>query len=429
MSAAFLPYGRTRIPVETAAMRLDLLDVEPRAAAADLDAPAIRDAIVRGFSGDGVEPAAPGARVLIVVSDATRATGSDRFLPPLLDVLEAGGAREFGFAVATGIHRAPRPGEVERIVGESIGRASAVDVHDPDDASRLIPLGRTRSGTPVRVNRVLREYDRVVLTGSVGFHYFAGFTGGRKAILPGLAARETLTRNHLRALRRDGSRHPGARAGRLDGNPVHRDMVEGTSLAPPAAVVNAVLGADGSLEEIFAGHWRRAHERACRRVRATRAVAATPRPLVIASAGGAPSDLNVIQAHKAFEAAFAALEPGGVFVLAAECPDGAGHADFLPWFRHGDEASFAAALRAGYVVYGQTARSWVRQARACRLVLVSSLSPEIVRQIGAIPAAGIGEALELARSWLPRDAAGWIVPHANRILVESVRSRPRRTAS
>jgi nickel-dependent lactate racemase len=295
-------------------------------------------------------------------------------------------------------------------------------LHDPDDARSLEEIGRTRQGTRVVVNRALREHDRVVLTGGIGFHYYAGFSGGRKAVVPGLASRETVTRNHLRALLPDGKRHPGAAAGRLDGNPVHRDMAEGASMVGAHLLVNTVIDAAGRIERLFAGHWRSAHLAGCAYLRATRTVRLDPRRLVVASAGGDPGDVNVIQSHKAFEAAANALTPGGVYVLVARCGEGVGHPDFLPALDLGSESAIVEALVADFRVYAQTALSWAKKARRFRLVLVSDLPAALVRRLGAEPAESLEAAFAFARSTLPEGSAGWLFPHAPRLLVQALRT-------
>lgn len=384
--------------------------LDPAAVEASLDAPAGTPPL-RDLFRDA-------RRVIVAVSDATRATGAAQFLPALIGRIREAGRAEIAVAIGSGIHRKPRPEEIRAIVGEAVAADHEILLHDPD-ATDLVPLGRTGSGTRVAVHRRLAEADRIVLTGAVGFHYYAGFSGGRKAIVPGLASRETITRNHLRALRPDGTRHPLARAGRLDGNPVHRDMVEGAALTRPHLLVNTVMGASGGIEAIAVGHWRRAHETLCRHVRRTRTVRVAPRPLVIASAGGRPTDIDLIQSHKTFEAAVAAVRPGGVFILVAECREGAGHPDFLPWFEHRDEAAFVRALRADFKVYGQTALSWYRKAAQHRLIFVSTLEPGLVERLGATPARDLDEALRVAGRWLRAGDEGWVVSSGSKLLVEA----------
>jgi len=346
-----------------------------------------------------------------------------QFLPLLVDRIRAVSAADVTFIVASGIHRRPTPEEIEAILGPDLASRHETLIHDPDREAGLSEIGRTRSGTPVRVNSALFDHDRIVLTGAAGFHYYAGFCGGRKALVPGLAARETVSRNHLRALERDGSRHPDARAGCLDGNPVHRDMAEGAAMVGPHLLVNSVLGQGGTIERLFVGQWRRAHEAACRYVRATRVVRVEPRDLVVVSAGGAPSDINVIQSHKALDAGVRALRPGGVIVLVAACTEGAGHEDFMPWFRFASEDDWVRALRADFQVYGQTALSWFRKTTAFRVILVSKLDPAMVARLGVEHAASVEDAFRRAGERLRPGTPGWWMPHGNRILPEPAAAR------
>lgn len=413
-----LRYGDGALRVPAFPFRLQAID-GPRLERASRSPAEIGDALGRPIAAPPLRELFRGARrVLVVVPDGTRTAATALFLPALVEAIEAAGRPKISFAVASGIHRPPTEEEIRGILGPDLAGRFAVLRHDPDDRASLADLGRTRAGTPVRVLEAVRRHDRIVLAGGAGFHYYAGFSGGRKALVPGLSSRETVTRNHLRALRPDGSRHPKARAGRLDGNPVHRDMVEGAALVGPDLVVNSVLGDGGGIERLFVGHWRRAHEAACRHLLATRRVRVAPRDLVVASAGGAPADVNLIQSHKAFESGFGALRPGGVFVLVARCPEGAGHGDFLPFLDLPDERAMAAELAAEFRVYRQTALAWFRKASCCRLVLVSDLPADTVRRLRAEPAGDLAEALAIARRHLSEGTEGWVLAAAGRLLVE-----------
>lgn len=412
-----LPYGRTALSLPRVGLRLDAASDHSLPAPPPLDRETIAAAFDRPLGFDRIDDALDGARtVAIVVSDGTRETGAREFMPALLRRI--GRRDRVTFAIGCGLHRPPTPAEVERILGAA-GTAHPVVVHDAGDDAALVSMGRTTAGTAVAVHRALLDHDATILTGAIGFHYYAGFSGGRKAVVPGMAARATIFSNHLRALRRDGSRHPGARAGRLDGNPVHRDMAEGAALVRPRLLVNAVTGEAGGIERLFVGHWRRAHEAGCSYLRKTRTVGLVPRPLVVASAGGHPYDIDLVQAHKAYEAAFRLLQPGGVFVLVAACPDGLGHADFVEGLRLGGSRDVAAALRSEYRVYRQTALAWHEKTEACRLILVSGLPAEVVRSCGAEPAADLAAALRSAERSLGPGAAGWIVESGARRLYEA----------
>jgi nickel-dependent lactate racemase len=416
--AASIPYGDGGLDLPATPFRLDALHPPPASAPRPA---ALATSFDRPIGSGSVADVFRGAkRVLVAVSDATRATAAPRFLPLLVERIRAASGADVRFIVASGIHRPPTAAEEAALVGPELHGQHAVLRHDPDDGANLVDIGRTGSGTVVRVHRALREHDRIVLTGAVGFHYYAGFTGGRKAVVPGTAGRDTIARNHLRALRPDGSRDPAARAGCLRGNPVHRDMAESAALVGPHLLVNSVLGDGGEIERLFVGHWRRAHEAACRHVRDRRTIRVVPRDLVIVSAGGEPGDVNVIQSHKAFEASMGALRPGGVMVLVARCREGAGHAEFLPWLAHRDADALVDALRARFQVYGQTALAWIRKAAACRLILVSSLPAETVRALRAEPAADLAEAFAIARRHLAAGTAGWVLRHGSRYLIEPV---------
>lgn len=411
-------YGPRGLDLPDGPFRLEVV-AAPAPPAVPVDREGLRAALARPLACAPADEIFDGAKkVLIVVSDGTRATGAAEFLPVLVEIIRRASRAEVTLAVATGIHRKPTASEIATIVGPELAEQHEVVIHDPDDSRRLAEVGRTRAGTPVIVNAALREHDRVVLTGAAGFHYYAGFSGGRKALVPGLAGRETVTRNHLRALRPDGTRDFRARAGRLEGNPVHRDMAEGAALVAPHWIVNAVMAPGGGIERLFVGHWRRAHEAACRHVRRHRTVRLEPRDLVVASAGGHPYDINLIQAHKAFEAGFGALRPGGVFILVAACGEGGGHEDFLSAFRHRGEEAMVAELRREFRVYGQTALSWWRKTRACRLILVSELDPDVAEDLGAQPARDPEQAFDLASRYIAGGTRGWLLPHGARFLVE-----------
>lgn len=361
----------------------------------------------------------PADSLAIVVSDITRYSATEVLLPVLLEESDAAGVPRGRVTVfvARGTHRAQTVDELRRIVGPAIDSGIRVAQSDPDGP--VVEVGRTARGTPVRLSMALLEHDRIAITGTLSFHYFAGFGGGRKALVPGCAARETAVATHSHVFLPDRGKHPRAASGVLDGNPVHEDLVEAVSMAPPAFLLNTLLGPDGMVFDAVAGHWRTAHEEGARRYAAVFGIGLPGRfPLVVASAGGFPKDINFIQAHKALDHAFLAVATGGTLVLLAECPDGFGSAEFFPWFRHGDADAMETALREGYRIYGQTAHATRVKTQACRVVLVSSLQPDDVRAMGMTPAESLDEALRIAAR-LPAGTqpalvlpdAGFVLPH------------------
>jgi nickel-dependent lactate racemase len=190
-------------------------------------------------------------------------------------------------------------------------------------------------------------------------------------------------------------------------------------MAPPAFLVNTLLTPEKKLFDAVAGHWREAHEYGCSRYAGYYRVRIGRKyPLVIASAGGFPKDINFIQSHKAMDNAFAAVEPGGALILLAECPDGFGSTQFFPWFRFSDPSDMERELRSNYQIYGQTAHATFVKASACRAILVSSLRSEDVKRMGMVPAASLEDAIGEARRHLGGLPDPLVVPDAGYVLPE-----------
>lgn len=349
--------------------------------------------------------------VVIVVSDSFRKTGSAQFLPPLLDYLAARGVPDsrISFLFATGTHRAPTEAERAMILGERVyarfrDRALA---HAPFDHAGLVFRGTTSRGTPVYLNRHAVDAACLIVTGTVVLHYFGGFGGGRKAILPGIAGVNTIAANH--ALNLDpieNELNPDVAIGRMAGNPVAEDMREGALLGPPCFLVNTVLNRQGAIAGLFCGDLLAAHEAACAFAKRLYAVPIRARAdLVIASAGPAK---NFIQSHKALYNAFQALTPEGVIVLAAPAPEGFGGNRFADWIALGSRAAIIAELRKNAEINGQTALSSLEKAR--KTVFLTELSEEEVGTLGGQKAADFPQALAMARTRL--QAAGIHRPSA-----------------
>jgi nickel-dependent lactate racemase len=362
----------------------------------------------------------PGEKVVIVTSDITRYTGSEIYLPLLLERLNEQGIldRDIEILIALGIHRSQTPHEHEKILGSLYGRIRVRD-HDCDDRDGLVSIGRTASGIDVRINRQAAEADRLILTGVIGFHYFAGFGGGRKSILPGIASRQACMDSHFTLLNPEpgSGKNLQAVTGNLVGNPVHQAMTEACALAAPVFILNTVLNPDKRIIAAFAGHWREAHDAGCRYYRehfSLRLQAQTE--LVIVSCGGFPKDINLIQAHKSMEYASKALKEGGVMILLAECRDGFGNSGFFNWFRHGSLDVFEATLREHYEINGQTAYSLFEKTRRFTIILVSEFHDAQSKAMGMIPAAGLDEALRIAQEKLTHNWTALVLPDGGCVL-------------
>jgi len=357
-----------------------------------------------------------GDSVLIVVSDATRATASAQVVNLLVRRLIQSGVQpsDLGLIFATGIHRPVTADEkIELLTPFIAQRVKTID-HDAYDASAMVLLGMTERGTPIEVNRAVKDFSHVVITGAIGFHYFAGFTGGRKSICPGLASARTIEATHMLALDFEtGGRRAGVGTSLLDGNAVHEESERIAAMVDPRFAVNAVVDERERAVRIYAGDWRAAHRKGCQEYLSNHSMPIeTKREIVIVSCGGSPYDINLIQAHKALDMAAHACAEGGTIVLLAECRDGLGRPDFLKWFAEEDSRALALRLRDTYEVNGQTAWSLLTKAERYRIYLVSRLSDEEVRRMRMIPARSLSDVIDS----LDRETEGYIIPRGAALL-------------
>ncbi|MBU0714757.1 MAG: nickel-dependent lactate racemase [Verrucomicrobia bacterium] len=359
----------------------------------------------------------PGESVCLVVSDQTRKTAVDRILPVLLRRLTGRGCKvsDFFVLVATGIHRPPTAEELGKILGADMAAVftGRIFLHNPDDESGLIPIGRTRHGHEVCLNRRAVEASRLVLLGAATYHYHAGFGGGRKSLIPGLASRATIAYNHSLTLDPEQDRiRPGVEIGRLDDNPVAAEMLEGARLHLPDFIVNTVLTPDGQLAGVFAGDLDLAHRAACRLVEQIDRVDIRKKAdFVVADAGGAD---NWIQAHKALFNAARAVQEAGRIILLAPCPEGLGNERFRYWVTRSTLTEIYRGLRQSSEVNGQTALS--TRLRGARAILVTQLNARDVADLRIATAPDLGTAVrltldELARAGIKRPTY-YLMPEA-----------------
>ncbi len=333
----------------------------------------------------------PGEKICILVNDTTRLARSELFLPILVSELgEAGIAEKDIFIVFTnGTHRPLSEVEMEKLVGEEVAGRIRLYNHDCDHKDELDFLGQTSFGTPVWVNKRVVRTDRRILTGSVVHHYFAGYGGGRKALVPGAAGRETIRKNHSLLL------DERARSGRLEGNPVHEDLLEAALLAGGGFLLNTVLDKQNQILGVFAGDMEQAHLAAC--ALADQAYGVELEELadvVIAGCGGYPKDINLYQAHKALDNAMKALKPRGEVILVARCSEGIGSDLYEKWAGKYDSLpELETALRCNFVLGGHKAYTIGKLLQKGRVYLVSDLDRRKARRLGFVPVKNMSEAL------------------------------------
>jgi len=276
-----------------------------------------------------------GDRVVIVHSDITRATPNDRILPVILAELEAAGvaSQDITLLNALGTHRPQTEAELRAMLGDGVVDTYRCLQHDAFDDASLVAIGVTTRGNAVRVNRTYLEADVRILTGFIEPHFFAGFSGGPKAVLPALAGAESVFTNHSRAM----IAHPQATWGVVDGNPIWEEMREVALMTQPTFLLNVTLNVDKQITGVFAGELAAAHAEGRRFVREQAMVAVDePYDVVLTTNSGYPLDQNLYQCVKGMSAARQIVRKGGAIIMAGACQDG------LP-----DHGRYAELLRTG----------------------------------------------------------------------------------
>lgn len=341
-------------------------------------------------------------KVVILCSDHTRPVPSRYLLPPMLEQIRQGNPQaDITLLVATGCHRGSTAQELEEKFGPEIMAREKIVVHDCDDEEHMQYMGVLPSGGPLYLNQIAVQADLLAAEGFIEPHFFAGFSGGRKSVLPGVAARQTVYANHCAAFIADSH----SRAGCLEGNPIHRDMVWAAERAGLAFIVNAVVDSRKRLIAAFAGHFDQAHRKGADFLASLCRDKAIPADIVITSNNGYPLDQNIYQAVKGISTAELCCRPGGVIIMAAQCQDGVGGDGFYRAFAENRDAGDI--LQKILVVPQQQTQAdqWQSQifARAlvkCRVILISDAPDQIVRDLHMIPAHSLGEALTLAEQTL-----------------------------
>lgn len=359
----------------------------------------------------------PEHRVAIVVDDATRPATSDVMVLPLLAELNAAGVKDENVTIifACGTHRAVKQEEAVMLLGEEVLNRVKTVSHDCK-AQDLVYVGSTQKhGTKVYLNRVFAEADVKILTGDVCLHYYAGYGGGRKSVLPGVSGEETIKHNHAMLL------DANARTGVLDGNPVHEDMVEAARLAKVDFVLNVVANSRGELVKAFAGDLDQAFMEGVRLVdEMYRATVDRRADIVVVSAGGYPADVNLYQAHKGVDNALEVVKRGGVIVLVAECSEGHGNQVFYDWMvKYGELKAVEREIKRNFVLGGHKAYYLLDALQNHQIILVSSMPDYYASNIFKLKTArAVNDALNEAFNIAGKNARVWTMPYGNFTLPE-----------
>ncbi len=341
------------------------------------------------------------SKILVILPDKTRNARTDVILPVLLETIHSAGvlSKQVQFLFANGSHTEMTNREKQAILGKEIARNYFFEEHDCSK-SPLKYVGTTRRGIPVRVNTRVLDADFVIVAGTVVHHYFAGFGGGPKMIVPGVAACDTITLNHRMAVMSETSvLHPNCRPGNVQGNPVYEDIEEAFQMVHVDFSIQVVLNAAHTIQAAFAGDTLPVHKKGREIIEKMNRVSIDRKfDCVIVSAGGFPKDLNVIQAHKAIYNGFQAVKSGGCMIILAECADGIGSKTFLQWFEYSSLTEMKRAVMANYVLNGNTALSLKEKLDQTKMYVISTLEEGLSRKIGFEPVGSFEEAWARATS-------------------------------
>ncbi len=357
------------------------------------------------------------SKILIIVNDITRPTPYEIILPPLLDELHQIGIKKENiiFMVATGIHRSNSQEEIKEMFGENVFSTYKFINHDCDNP-HLKDLGKLKSGNKLWVDPIVSDIDFIITTGVIVPHYFAGFSGGRKSVLPGICGRKTIEANHAQMVYSD------SRAGNLKGNPVHQEMQEAAEKVGVDFNINVVTDENHKIVEIVAGElltsWQQGVE-VCKKIYLC--PIEKKAEVVIASAGGYPKDINVYQAQKALENACHAVKSGGTIILLAECSEGYGEATFEKWIEEANTPDdIIKRLKNKFVLGGHKAYAIARAVKEVEVILISSLPQDKVRKLFFIPMKNISQALNYIKDKYGEDFQAYILPSGNTVVPQLI---------
>ena len=396
-----IPYGKTCISFDekNAAVLTSRID-ELKASGSGTDI--VRAALENPIDSPKLSELAAGRKTCtIIISDHTRPVPSKDILPCMFEELRNGSPNiEITLLVATGFHRLTTEAELESKLGKEIMEQCRIVVHDSADAASNVQIGILPSGAPLVIDRCAAEADLLVSEGFIEPHFFAGFSGGRKSVLPGICDRVTVLGNHCSKF----IDSEFSRTGKLDGNPIHEDMLAAAKLAGLQFIVNVIIDENKKTVAAFAGNYEAAHRRGCDFLLDYAKVSPVFSDIVITSNGGAPLDQNIYQCVKSLTAAEATCNPGGIIIECAECADGHGGEGFYNSLKNCESAAalyneFMATPQNETVPDQWESQILARVLKKCTVIMVTRKELQsTVEEMKMKYASSLGEALNMAKA-------------------------------
>jgi nickel-dependent lactate racemase len=350
-------------------------------------------------------------KLVIVVNDITRPTPYSVLMPPLLEVIQKAGIPDshVTLVTATGIHDPHTPEQNILVYGEEVCRRFKVISHNATDPAGLVYKGKLPSGYDFWLNKLVDEADFLITIGVVMPHYFAGFSGGRKSILPGVAGKETVQKNHARMVELMDNLTP------IRENPVSLEMIHAARLAGVDFILNVVVDDNEQVVEVVAGDFEKAWYKA---VDVSESMYMIPikeqADITVSAASGFPRDINLYQSQKALDHADRATKKGGTIILVAECREGYGEKVFEEFMNRGwTPQHIMAEIKAHFVMGGHKAYGFAKVAAEKNIIMVSSLPEKIVASCFARKAGSVQEAVEMALKEQGTEARFIIMPEGS----------------
>ena len=356
----------------------------------------------------------PGMKIAFICNDSTRVANTHSFMPILVNEMNKLGVKyeDMHIVFALGTHRCMSHEEMVEQVSEGVAARLKMYNSDCNKHEDFNYFGNTSFGTPVLINKLICDVDLVIMTGTVVYHFFSGFGGGRKAVLPGVAAMETVRRNHSLMM------SPNSQLGKLHGNPVYEDQMEGVALFAQKHKLfnfNAILDAQKRFLKIFAGDWKESHLAACQFVEQVYgAPISQPADIVIASCGGYPKDINIYQLQKTMDNAWCAVREGGVVIILGECEEGSGSAALEKALQENPSPdAIKEALAQKFVIGAHKAFAITRLMKKAKFILVSALDKKLAKDLLFEAVDDVDEAIALAEKYVGDDYKILLMPQGS----------------
>jgi nickel-dependent lactate racemase len=423
LSQIAIPYGTTHIDIEIDANRLNgiLISQMSRYNPMAMPSQLVEQALEHPVGSPKLCELARGKKkVTIIASDHTRPVPSRILMPLMLGEIRQGNpAADITILIATGCHRNTTKAELTDKFGEEIIAKEKIVIHDCDDDQNMIPLGMLPSGGKLLLNRCAAESDLLIAEGLIEPHFFAGFSGGRKSVLPGVAARKTIMYNHNANF----IDNPNARAGILAGNPIHEDMSYAARVANLAFIANVVINDEKKIIYAVAGDFEQAHFEGCRFLSNQCCVQRKPADIVITSNGGYPLDQNIYQAVKGITTAAATVNKNGVIIMFAKSDDGAGAEGFYRTFQQEKSlerilARFRATPKEETIPDQWQSQIFAMILQYATVIYLSDAPDTMVREFHMVPAHSFAEAMEKALTILKKSHASvTVIPDGVSVIV------------